>query len=456
MVRAGLRLLSFVGVGGVLVAAAVPTGIRADNLTDALVSAYSSNPTLLAERAAVRATDEGVPQALSGWRPTVSVSGSAGVQQSKTDLTSEQDLNPLSGTLDVTQPLYRGGRTVSATDEAESNVLAARSRLRSVEQTVLLNAVTAYLDVLRDEARVQLNRNNEAVLQRQLEATRDRFEVGEVTRTDVAQSEARLSNAVASRVAAQGDLASSRATYQQVIGRPAADLEPAPPLPALPESLEDSLSISRDENPDVDAARFSEAAAGFGVTTAFGQLLPTVNLVGQMRRSDETTTENVASRSDSIIAQVTVPLYQSGSVTSQVRQAKQVRNQRRIEIEATLRTTLEATEQAWEALVAARSQIDSRAEQVRANEIALEGVKQEAAVGSRTVLDVLDAEQELLDARVALVVAERDEYVAGYRLISAIGRLDVVNLDLPVQAYDPTVHFDEVRDKWWGLTPPTD
>jgi TolC family type I secretion outer membrane protein len=428
----------------------------AETLFDALAQAYASNPTLLAQRASVRAVDEGVPQALSGWRPTVSAEAGAGLRQSKSSGNREQDLIPLNGGLSVTQPLYRGGRTVAGTMSAESNVLAARQTLRSVEQSVLLDGVRVYLDVLRDQARVQLTKNNEAVLTRQLEASRDRFEVGEITRTDVAQSEARLSNARAQRVSAEGDLAASRASFEQVIGRAPGALEPAPELPGLPGSLAEAIELAQQQNPDVAAARETETAAGHDVRVASGRMLPSVDLVGSVQRSDETSFEDVSNRNDSLIAQVKVPLYQAGSVSSQVRQAKEVRNQRRIEIEIARRAVVEEARQAWEALIAARSQISAREQEVRANEIALEGVKQEAAVGSRTTLDVLDAEQELLDSRVALVISDRDEYVTGYRLLAAVGGLTASGLGLQVAPYDPGKHLQQVRDKWWGIDPPSD
>lgn len=428
----------------------------AETLTDALVKAYSSNPTLLSARASLRATDESLPQALSGWRPTVELNGSVGVSRRKSSTTGsrEQDLTPRTYGIQVTQPLYRGGRTVSATNEAEATIEAVRARLLSTEQSVLLNAVTVYIDVLRDAARVQLTRNNEAVLQRQLEATNDRFEVGEVTRTDVAQAQARLAGAIAARVAAEGDLAQSRASYQEVIGSPPNTLEAAPPLPALPEDQEEALSLGLDQNPDVVSARYDEKASGHAVRTAFGRVLPTVNLVGAVDRSDETTIRNSDSRNASLTAQLSVPLYQSGAVHSQVREAKERRNQARIDVEVAERDVTDRIAQAWEVLVSSRSQIAAREEEVRANQIALEGVRQEAEVGSRTTLDVLDAEQELLDAQVALVVAERDEYVAGFQLLAAVGGLTARKLDLPVALYDPAVHLEQVRNKWWGLNPP--
>jgi TolC family type I secretion outer membrane protein len=294
------------------------------------------------------------------------------------------------------------------------------------------------------------------VLTRQLEASRDRFEVGEITRTDVAQSEARLAGAKAVRVSAEGDLAASRASFEQVIGRAPGSLEPAPPLPGLPASLGDAITMAESQNPNIDAAQQAEAAAGHDVRTAFGGMLPTVSLVGTLQRTDESSLENVSARSDSLIAQLTVPLYQAGSVSSKVRQAKELRNQRRIEIEVARRSVVEETRQAWESLLASRSRISAREEEVRANEIAMEGVKQEAAVGSRTTLDVLDAEQELLDSKVALVVADRDEYVTGFRLLAAIGGLSASNLGLQVTPYDPDIHLDKVRRKWWGLDTPSD
>ena len=432
------------------------TPAAAETLQEALSAAYQNNPDLRGERARLRATDENVPQALSGWRPTVSATGSVGADRARTSLTNEQQLTPVIKQLDVTQPLYRGGRTVAQTRQAESQVMAGRAFLESVEQAVLLTTITAYMDVLREQANVALTTSNEQVLARQLEATRDRFEVGEVTRTDVAQAEARVSRAASDRVAAQGRLGVQRATYARVVGNLPGSLQPAPPLPPIPPTLQDAIGIATTDNPDLEAAQYVEEAAQHGVRVATGALLPSVNLVGRVLRSDEATLEDIASRSDSLRAQVTIPLYQSGSVESQVRQAKEVANQRRIEIEQTRRAIVERTTQAWEDLQSSRSRIETGRDQVRANEIALEGVRQEASVGSRTTLDVLDAEQELLDSRVALVAAERDEYVSGFRLLSAIGALSADRLGLPVERYDPSRHYRQVRDKWWGWETPDD
>jgi len=430
--------------------------VSAETLQDALAAAYLNNPVLSASRAQLRSVDENVPQALSGWRPVVTVTGSVGKGEFDTSIVTEQNLTPKVATLDLNQPLYRGGRTVAATRQAEAQVQAGREQLRGSERDVLLAAVTAYLDVVRDGVRVGLTRNNEQVLRRQLQATRDRFQVGEVTRTDVAQAEARVARANSDRAAAEGDLQISRATYERVVGSQPGKLEPPPPLPSLPASLDDTTQTALRENPDVLRANYNEEAAKHAVRGALGVLYPSVSLVGRVQRSDEVVTESLQTRNDSIVAQVVVPLYQSGSEYSTVRQAKEVRSQRMLDIEQARRTATEAARQSWEALTAARERIKGRSEQVRANEIALEGVRQEAAVGSRTTLDVLDAEQELLDSRVALVIAERDEYVAAFRVVAAIGRLSAERLALNVPLYDPSQHYNEVRDKWIGLSRPKD
>lgn len=432
---------------------------RAETLSGALAKAYATSPDLHDARANLRAVDERVSQAISGWRPTLSLSGSGGYERSDSASTSvasrpTQHLNPLSGNFEVVQPLYTGGKTVAAIRQAENEILAARSSLRSAEQSVLLDAVSAYMDVLRDQARLQLTAKNEEVLRRQLEATQDRFDVGEVTRTDVAQAEARLARATADRISAEGQLAVSGATYERVVGEKPQDLAAAPPLPSLPASLNDALLIGLDENPDLEFANHTERAAKDAVRVAFGDLLPTLDLEGRVQRSRETSFEDQTSENDSILARVTIPLYQSGIEHSRVREAKERQNQRRVQVEQARRQVIEQVTQAWEVLTTARSNITARREQVRANEIALEGVREEASVGSRTTLDVLDAEQELLDARVALLESERDEYVAGFSLLGAVGRLSVRLLDVPVESYDPTAHYDKVRNKWWGWDPP--
>jgi TolC family type I secretion outer membrane protein len=428
---------------------------RSDTLRDALVQAYQNNPALLAERARLRATDEGVAQALANWRPTVSVSGDAGYQFRNRTLTSAdksaETTLPRGGTLSVDQNLYRGGRTGAATRRAENLVRSDRARLLRTEQSVLLSAVTAYVDAVRDQAVVELNISNERVLRRQREATQDRFNVGEVTRTDVAQAESRLSRATADRIGAEGDLVNSRAAYQNVIGVTPGKLQPTKSPRNLPASEAESVAQARERNFAVVEADFVERAARDQVDEVTGELLPTVTLSGDMSRDYEGSNPNSETDTVAVTATVSVPLYQSGSVSSRVRQAKQVVAQRRNERNRSVRDAIEEATRAWESLQTARAQIRSFTAEVRATEIALEGVQQEALVGSRTVLDVLDAEQELLDARVSLVRAERDEVVAGYQLRSAVGQLTAESLQLPVKKYDINRNYRRVRDKWFGL-----
>ncbi len=442
-------------VAGALLALAPPFApATAETLAEALALAYANNPTLQTARATVRIADEAVPQALSGWRPTVTVTGEGGKEgadSSSAFFTMKEERTPRSIALNFSQPLYRGGRTVAGTREAESQVLAARERLRATEQQVLLDAVIAYMDVLRDQAVVELGRNNERVLRRQLEATRDRFEVGELTRTDIAQSEARLSRATSERIGAEGVLVASRATYMRVIGIAAGALALAPPYGELPGTKDEALSIAEAESPALLAARYDEQAAGHAVRVVTGRLLPTLSLNGVASRAEDRS--SAGSRTDvaRIVAQLSVPLYQSGSVWSQARQARETRNERRIRIDESRRDVIEEVTQAWEALQTARARIQSDGDQVRANAIALEGVREETTVGARTILDVLDAEQELLDSRVSLVRAERDEYVAAHRLKQAVGRLSAHHLGLAVDLYDPGGHYQAVRGKLFGF-----
>jgi len=428
--------------------------VQAQSLGEVFSAAYNNNPTLLAARAALRATDEGVPQALSGWRPTVSVTGEYGRQRNEYDPSTTTQpsatLDPRTTSLTVSQPLYRGGRTEAATDSAEALVLAGRQDLAGTERRVLLDAVTAYMDVVQNQAVLDLNRNNEEVLRRQLDAVRERFRVGEITRTDVAQSESRLSRATADRIFSEGALVSSRAVLARIIGEMPRTLTTPPPLPQLPANEDEALAIAYDENPDLLGARFREAAAKSDVRVVSGGLLPSVSLNGSLSRADETTRSNLETDSAKIALQLTVPLYEGGQIYSQTRQRKQTHNQRRIQVEEQRRAVRQSVVQAWENLGTARSNITARRAQVDASRIALEGVQQEAEVGSRTVLDVLDQEQEYLDARVAEVRARRDEYVAGFTLVSSVGRLTARQLTLPVDYYDPETNYKRVRDKWFG------
>lgn len=440
------------GVAAVIVCGLQP--VAAQTLDRALAAAYANNPTLAAQRAAQRATDEGVPQALSGWRPTVTFSSEAGRARQLYDPNSaslrDQTLTPFTNSLSLSQPLYRGGRTVASTQSAEALVQAGRATLASTEQQVFLQVVTAYADVVRDQAVLELNRNNEQVLRRNLEATQDRFRVGEITRTDVSQSEARLSRATSDRISAEGALAASRAIFERVVGEAPRQLVQPDKYPQPPAARDEVLRVAMAENPDLIAATWREESSRYDIRAASGALLPSVSLNASAVRAEESTTRDLVSESAKITAQVTVPLYESGSVYSQVRQRRQVNSQRRLQIDETRRLVQQTAVQAWENLVTARANIISRRAQIEASRVALEGVTQEAQVGARTTLDVLDSEQEFLDSRVALVRAQREELVAVYTLLSALGRLTARNLGLSVDLYDPVENYNRVRDKWFG------
>ena len=454
--RGGPRaVMVLLGVGLALAVWQAPA--RALTLEEALSAAYEENPTLRAARAQLRGVNEQVPQELSNWRPTVTFNGSGGQQYTDSNsLPSDEDnvTTPLDAQVVVQQPIYRGGRTVAGTRRAENDVRAERQRLLAVEQDVLFEAVAAYMDVWRDEAVLRLTINNEQVLARQLEASRDRFSVGEITRTDVAQSEARLAQATADRIQAEGNLATSRAVFREIIGLEPVSLERPPALPGIPGNQNEVVGEARVQNPDVQAAEFAERSARDEVRVRIGELLPTVNLEGSVSRSENSVTSDSRTEQAQVLAQVTVPIYQSGFVYSRVREAKQVVGQRRLEIDEARRRAEQEGVSAWERLTTARAQIESFTSQVRSNEIALEGVRQENAVGARTILDILDAEQELLDSQVELVRSERDEVVASYEVLNAVGRLTAAQIALPVEIYDAESDYGAVKDKWFGIGAP--
>ena len=443
--------LARLAMAPLFVAALVPGAAFADTLDQALAKAYSNNPTLLAERARLRAIDEAVPQALSNWRPTVTLTGEVGVTRTDSATATPHVLTtePTTAEITVTQPLYRGGRTTAETARAENEVRAARARLSSVEQGVLLSATRAYVNVFRDQAVVELNIKNEQRVRRQLQATRDRFRVGEVTRTDVSQAEARLARATADRVQAEGNLISSRAIYRNVIGDAPSELV-SPPLKNLPASETVAQQLAGGANPDVIAAEFDEKAARDDIKVIHGELLPELNVKGTFSAADEASSATSSRNRGEIMAELTIPLYQAGEVYSRLREAKEVASRRRQQAHEARRNAIEAAARAWESLSTARARVRAFQEEVRANEIALNGVETEALVGTRIVLDILDAEQELLDAQVNLVRSQRDEIVAGHELKVAVGRLTAVHLGLPVKIYDFEGNYRSVRDKWFG------
>lgn len=447
-----MRKVSCRLIGAACMVMAVSGPVAAETLDAVLASTYSSNPTLLARRAKLRSADESVPQALSNWRPTVSMTGSVGRgtydYNTLTKYTTVR--SPRTQALTITQPLFRGGRTLAATSQAENSVLSERSQLAATEQTILLAAATAYFNVARDEAVLKLSINNEQVLRRQFEATQERFNVGELTRTDVSQAEARLAKATADRVAAEGNLQSSRANYINNVGRPPEALSTPEAPSALPASLEELTASALAANPNVIAADYTHAAAKDGTDLIFGELLPTVSLTADITRGLQNSTQESSYLYKEVLLNVTVPLYESGSVYSRVRASKHTAGQRRIEADQARRDTVETATKAWDSLQAARAQARSYQSQIKASELALAGVREESKVGSRTILDVLNAEQELFDARVNLVKASRDVLAASYQVKSAQGQMTALGLNLPVEVYDPTKHYDDVRGQWIG------
>ena len=444
------------GVFGCLLLVLPALEAAAQTMEQALIAAYQGNPTLLAQRASVRATDEGVAQAVSGWRPVMSASASIGksrIDSSSSFFSSDETRTPEFYGLTLRQPVYQGGRTVASTAQAEHLVLSARAQLAETEQRVFLDAVIVYMDVMRERAVLDLALNNEERLERQLEAARDRFEVGEVTRTDVAQAESRLSNAAADRIRDQGNLIVARAAFQNVIGALPGQLAPPQQVGALPASEAEARSIAVAEHPSIRRAVEAERAAQKEVEVVTGRLLPEVNIDTELSRTNDQASKGSERDEASIVALVTVPLYQSGAVYSEVREARERASQRRIEVEENRRTVLENVTRGWEALRTSRARIAAFSESVRAAKIAFEGVEQEAEVGSRTTLDVLDAQQEVFFAKVDLVRARRDEVVAMFGLRAATGRLTAQSLGLPVTIYDPALHYDAVRNQLWGTTP---
>jgi len=448
------RLLASLAIGiGAL--AALPA--RAETLKDALVSAYDNNPQILGERANLRATDEGVSQALSGWRPTVTFQGAVGAERSENtppappSLPAHQVFHPHTYSLTVTQPIYNGGGTVAKTAQAEDAVQSERAHLIAVESSVLFAAVQSYFDVLRDQAVVALDKNNEQVLGRQLEATNDQFRVGQVTRTDVAQAEARLAAATATRHSDEGTLEVDSASYTRAVGHPPADLTQPKLEPTIPSTRDQAVALAAAKNPNVISAQFAESAARANVAQVKAQLLPSLALVGNLQRLQETQVNGRETTNASVLAQVTVPLYEAGNVWSQSRQAIENVGRAQGTTDDTRRQAVQAATQAWETVQSARASITSLRTTIRAAQIALDGVKQQQQVGARTVLDVLNAQQELFGDQVALVKAQHDLAVAQFNLAQQIGNLTAVHLELPVKVYDVNAHYRSVRDKLLGF-----
>ncbi len=450
-----------------LMAFAGPAPALAETIEAALVRAYQNNPQLNAQRALVRSTDENVPQALSGYRPKVSITASAGYQYTDTLTTSGGSPTtivrtethganpPRSAGLTINQTLFNGNQTANRTRVAESQVSGAREALRVLEQTVLLTAATSYMDYLRDSAIVEVQKSNVRVLEQTLKQTRDRFNVGEVTRTDVAQSEAQLAAGKTQELTAESNLVTTKANYRRVIGNEPDNLAPGSPVDRfLPPTLPQAVELSLIENPNVTASMFGVDVNFLQVKINEGALLPTVSLQGSVQQAYEQTLITQRSFGASAVAQLTVPIYQGGAEYSLIRQSKETLAQQRLNLETTRDQTRANTVTAWGQLVAGKAQVSSAQAQVQASEIALNGVREEAKAGQRTTLDVLNAQQALVNARVALVTAQHDRVVASYSVLNSVGRLSPQVLNLPTITYDASVHYQQVRDSWFGVRTP--
>lgn len=423
--------------------------VSAETLVEAMVSAYSNNPTLQAERARQRGTDELVPQALSGWRPTVNTEGSIAQVWSDASGTPSTEFDPKSVAIGLSQPVFRGFKTINGTKAAEASVEAGKQNLLAIEQDILFRAIQAYMNVIRDRQIVGLRQQNVGVLQKQLTAADERFKVGEITRTDVAQARARLSEARSNVASAKATLAASVANYINVVGHKPASLK-YPRLARLPNNLEQAQVVASEINPNILAAAYVEEASNFNVEVVKGDLLPAASLEASALYNDNPSSDVSWNENARIEGVLTIPLYEAGRVYSLVREAKHVASQRRLEVIQAGRAVRESVSISWNNLTAAREIIVSAKTQVSAAELALDGVRQEYFVGSRTTLDVLDAETEVVNAGILLVTAERDQIVAAYQILGSIGRLTARDLSLPVEYYDADENYLNVRGKWFG------
>ena len=434
----------------------------AETLQEALVKAYQVNPQLNAERARQRGTDENVPQALAGYRPQIVASLSAGLQAVRNLLPDNTvqgaTLRPWTIGLTVSQILYNGNKTANSVRVAEFQVKSGREALRNVGQGVLLDAVTAYMNVLANQALVEAQRANVAVLREIKDITKRRLDAGDVTPTDTAQAEARLSRGLADLNAAEVALAISKATYTEVIGQPPSQLVPASTVDGFsPNALAAAREASSHEHPAILGAAFDVDVAQTTIKVAESSLLPTVSVQASASRAVESDPTLTTNRTDqaSVIGQLNVPIYDGGTAASQTRQAKELTSQSRMVLEQVRNQTRTAVVSAWVSNEGTKIALTAAESEVRAAGIALQGVRREAAGGQRTTIDVLNAQQDLTNARTRLIQSQRDRVIASYTLLSAVGRLDVQVLKLDTPDYLPEVHYHQVRDAWHGVRTPS-
>ena len=441
------RILSGISLSAVLLS----TTVQAETLEEALAYTYVANPTILSQRAYLRSVYEKITQSFSGYKPTLSGEASYGYSYTRTKSSpvfDEEESMPFSFGVSAVQPVFSGFGTSASVKAAKAQFEAERANLRDVEQSSMINAVVAYTDVIRALAVLKLNQNNEAVLQRQLEYTQDRFRVGELTKTDVAQAEARYAGAVASRISAEGDLKVAYAVYQKVIGKmPDKIFEPEAPAAKLPQTLDDALEIALKSNPAVQSAEMQAKSAQNAIDVAQADYYPSVDIQASYKNMKAgahgsynlgyrtVDTGRAREEDSSVMLVMDVPLYRAGNTASKVRESKYIAGQARININAVKRDVVRATTQAWENYQSTQASLASLEEQVKASALALEGVRYEEQAGTRTILDVLNAEQELLDARVSVVTAKKNLIDASYQLIASMGLMTPSGLGLDIARY---------------------
>ncbi|MDG6093858.1 TolC family outer membrane protein [Acetobacter sp. AN02] len=437
-------------------------------MQEALASAYLTNPTLQQERATLRAADEGVPTALAGWRPKVTgtfgatyytgrsvYAGSRSLDQPLAPSTgsfNQYDVPGYTAGVQIQQPIYTGGRTTAQTHQAVNKVMAERAHLISVEQQVFTNVVSAYVNVIQGEQLLQLNINNERVLEEQLKATTERFHVGEITRTDVAQAQAAYASAKAQRQQSEGTLQTAQATYMQIIGMaPPPNLVPPQPLALPVKSEKEAVALAVANNPDVIEALFSEASQKDAVSVQMAALMPTVSATAAYQHSRNQQSNRSENDYKSATLNVQVPIYQGGSEYAAVREAKQQAQAQHRAVDIQRRTAAQAASSNWQKLISYKAAIDSNRAAIKAGYVALDGVERQAIVGTSTTLEVLQQQSTLLSAQVALVQSLSSMVTSSYAVASAIGRLTARDLHLNVPLYDEQAYYNAVKDRLWGI-----
>ena len=458
----GAKVLTGTAAAVVLLGQLAAFSAYADTMEGALLRAYRDNPQLNAQRASVRVTDENVPQALAGYRPKAAMTFTGGGQfvnqladGSVGKKIEEGIQGPHSAALTVTETVYNGNQTANKTRAAESQVFGAREGLRLLEQSVLLAAATIYMDYLRDAAILEVQKSNTHVLELTLRQTRDRYSAGLVTPTDVAQSEAQLAAAKSQELAAVSTLTTTRANFRRIIGIEPANLQPASPVDRyLPQTVGGAIELALRQNPNVTAAMYGVDVSFLTVKINEGALYPSVSLQATVSKVWDPNITTINEFTAAANAQLTVPVYQGGAEYSLIRQSKETLAQQRLALEQVRDQARADLVTAWGQLLAGKAQVTAAQSQVQASEIAYLGTTKEAQVGQRTVIDILNAQQTLVNARVALVTAQHDRVVASYAVLNAIGRLSPQVLHLPTQTYDASVHYQQVRDNWVGVSTP--